>query len=252
MQEDVMTEREILQKKISSARVNLLLAILLTVVNVVLMYVGSGTMLLFSISFPYYMVIFAALGQSAVLLAVAAASLIVYFICWLLSKKRTGWLLAAAIFMVLDTLFLAGLYLLAEEVSGIMDVLFHIWIMYYLFSGYGAAKKLKKLPPEPEAEQTTEVLTNSAPIRRIDENEKCRVLLEAAHGSYRVCYRRVKKTNQLVINDYIYDEMELTIEPAHCLKAVLDGHQFEVGYDGHAQSYFKFDGNQVAKKTRWY
>lgn len=247
-----MTEREILQKKFSSGRVNLLIAIVLTVVNVVLLYMGSDSMMLFSISFPYYLVIFAAMLEIDILLLIAAVSLFVYFLCWLLGKKRPGWILAAAIFMVLDTLCLAGLYLLAEEISGIMDVLFHIWILYYLFSGYAAAKKLSKLPSKPEAEQAGEELTNSTPIRRIDENEKCRVLLEATHGSYRVCYRRVKKVNQLVINDYVYDEMELGIEPAHCLKAVMDGHVFEVGYDGHAQSYFKVNGTQVAKKIRWY
>ena len=93
-------------------------------------------------------------------------------------------------------------------------------------------------------------MPNSVPLRRIDEEEKCRILLEGNYGTYRVVYRRVKSTNQLVINNYIYDELTMVIEPAHTLSARIDGHDFVVGYDGRSCSYFLVDGNEIAKKIR--
>ena len=248
-------DRTALEKKYASARLDLLIAIILTVLNIVMAITGSESMMLFSISFPYMAVIFAAMWEADILLILAAVSLIVYFLCWLFSKKHSGWILAAAIFFVLDTLCLGGMYLLAEEISSVMDMLFHVLILYYLFSGYAADRKLKKLSPEPEVEVTEEgqPLENSVPLRRIGEDEKCRVLLEAQHGIYHVCYRRIKRTNQLVINNYIYDEVEMLMETDHTLKAVLDGHVFEVGFRSTgSSSYFWVDGKEIAKKIRWF
>jgi hypothetical protein len=44
--------------------------------------------------------------------------------------------------------------------------------------------------------------------------------------------------------------VQFVIEPAHTLTAILDGHKFEVGYDGRNYSYFLVDGNEVEKKIR--
>ena len=50
----VMTERQLLTQKEKMGRNNLLLAIILTIVNIALFLGGSEMMLLFSISVPYY------------------------------------------------------------------------------------------------------------------------------------------------------------------------------------------------------
>lgn len=252
-----MTERQMLAQKEKAGRNNLLLAIILTVVNIVLFLGGSEMMLLFSISVPYYAVIFGAIlgGEDMVVTGcvIAAVILVVYFVCWLLSKKRIGWMIAALVLMIVDTIALIAFYLLASEISGILDFVFHAMIIYYLVAGIVSAKKLKKLPPEePVATDPEAPLADTAPIRRVDEDEKCRVLLESTYGTYRVIYRRVKSVNQLVINNYIYDELKMTIEPAHALSARIDGHEFVVGFDGRSQSYFLVDGNEVAKKMRLY
>ena len=81
--------------------------------------------------------------------------------------------------------------------------------------------------------------------------QKVRVLLEETYGTYHICYRRVKRLNQLVINNYIYDEVEYLAEPPHSLSAVMNGTRIEVGYDG-VKSYISIDGKRIKEKIRWY
>lgn len=253
-----MTQRQIFEQQAKSGRSNLLLAIILTVVNIVMFIAGSDTMLLFSISVPYYAVIFGFLmgGQELLITGCVIAGIVLfaYLLCWLLSKKRAGWLVAALVLMILDSLALIGFYLLAQEISGVLDLVFHAMIIYYLAVGISGNKKLKALPPEePVIVDPEAPAVNSTPLRRIEEGEKARILLESTYGTYRVVYRRVKKTNQLVINDYIYDELTFGIEPDHSLSARLDGHEFTVGYRAAGScSYFLVDGKEIAKKIRLY
>ena len=89
-------------------------------------------------------------------------------------------------------------------------------------------------------------------LRRADMEAKARILLKAEFEGHLVLYRRVKKVNELVIDNYVYDEIELGIEPAHSLSARIDGKLYEVGYDGRTLSYFSVDGVRKAQKTRWY
>lgn len=88
-------------------------------------------------------------------------------------------------------------------------------------------------------------------LRYADTDVKSRTLLEADVQSYRICYRRVKKTNELVVNGRVYDEMTAVIEFAHKLCATVDGHKIEAGYDHESFSYIIFDGQTVARKRRW-
>lgn len=255
-----LTPRQAAERQFKMARSNLLLMVIFTVVNVVLLFLGSDSMLLFSASIPYLAVAISVAWGSFELfvagLVVALILVVVYFLCWLLSKKHPGWLIAALVLFVLDSLALIGFYILAEEAAGMVDVLFHAWVLYYLIIGISSAAKLKKMPAEEpaveEAATEAEPVADSVPLRRINEDEKCRILLEHTYGSYRVVYRRVKRVNQLVVNDYIYDEIELLAEPAHSLSARLGGHDIVVGFDGAGHSYLTVDGQQAAKKMRWF
>lgn len=87
-------------------------------------------------------------------------------------------------------------------------------------------------------------------LRRADESAKCRILLEAVRQEYRICYRRLKHTNELVVNGYVYDEKKGIIEFTHKLSAVVDGHIIEAGYDDRDFSYIRFDGKRIARKKR--
>ena len=79
---------------------------------------------------------------------------------------------------------------------------------------------------------------------------KSKTLLEADVLGHKVLYRRVKKTNELVIDGRVYDEYVATFEFQHELAAIIDGHEITAGFDGKISSFITLDGQTVAKKTR--
>lgn len=264
------TKREVAQTKFQTARSNLILMVAFTAINMLLLAFGSETMLLFSATIPYVAVVIGTVSEVPAILAsctiFAVAVLALYFVCWIFSKKQYGWMIAALVFFILDTLFMGGMYLLAQDISGILDVAIHIWVLYYLIIGVKYGAQLKSLPEEEPtafeaiptnadvpAEADTNTLPNgdSAPLRRADDDVKFRVLLQGEALGHDVCYRRVKRTNELVIDGYVYDEIEMLVEPAHLLGAVIDGHTITVGFDG-IRSFLDVDDNRIAKKMRWY
>ena len=54
------------------------------------------------------------------------------------------------------------------------------------------------------------------------------------------------------IDEYETHGEEALVEFAHSLKAQIDGHIIEVGFDGGIHSYLKLDGEIVSKKIRLY
>ena len=246
----ILEQRQMLQKKYDAARSNLLVAIVLTVVNIVLLFTESTSMLLFSVSVPYYVVIFGfIMGPVAASLVVAAVILGLYFICWLLSKKKSLWLVVAAVLFVVDTLVLVGLYLLAEEAYGILDAVIHVVVIFYLVSGAASAKKLKMLP-EVSYEEAQELPEHSTPMRWAQEDVKCRILLEEEYAGHRICYRRVKRVNEFIIDGKVYDEYEALMEQPHTLMARIDGHTYEVGCNQQSRVFFNVDGMEIKSKVR--
>lgn len=71
----------------------------------------------------------------------------------------------------------------------------------------------------------------TAPLKRINEKDNCHILLEANCAGHQVVDRRVKRTNQLVIDRYIYDEIQMRMETVHSLPAAVDGHRIKVAID---------------------
>jgi hypothetical protein len=223
-----------------------------------------------------------------VLLIIAVALSFVYLLAFLMSSKnRVGWLVFALVFFGIDTL--AMLFLGGISVETILDVIFHGWCIVSLILGIVSHYKLKELPESEESfnvdslsvsenigenvgenvEENIEANVesdvtdserksaaedgpkNSNIIRPADKNVKHRIFLQKHIFSYDICYRRVKHTNELVINGNVYDEIEGIMEYPHSLKAFIDGHYIVVGFDG-LRSYINVDGDNVAKKIRLY
>lgn len=173
----VLSPRQAAEAKYRSARSNLLLALCFTVVNMVLHVLGTNSYLLFSITAPFFATVFAIESYYAVVTAlfagVAVISLALYFLCWLFSKKHPAWMTVALVLFCLDTVILAGIFLLAEDISGILDALAHIWVLYYLIVGVKNAALLKKLPPEEENEAAAPaVKAAAAPAEHKDPWER--------------------------------------------------------------------------------
>ena len=166
-----LSQREQLSAKYHSARHNLLLVVVFTLINIVLLVTNSDTYFLFSASIPYLVADLAMAlcgkypaeyyegdmagmpvmsdGFFAVMLMIAGVILILYLLSWILSKKPSvGWMIFALVFFAIDT---AGmLILLGISADMIIDIVFHGWVLVSLTNGILSYYKLKKLPEEEE------------------------------------------------------------------------------------------------------
>lgn len=279
----IYSPRELLNQRYIASRNNLLLVIIFTVVNCIIALLGFDTYFLFSAFVPYYAALmgmtysgrmseefYQSIGESpesmalyndgflAIMLVIAAVGTALYFLAWLLSKNhKIGWLIFALVFFSLDTLML--FMIIGIDVTMIVDYIFHAWVIFELARGISVHYKWKNMDEEPiletvsssEADGEENLLADSTALRSMDRDAKSRVLAEAELGGHKICYRRVKKVNELVVDGMVYDEYVATMEMRHELYARVGGHDICVGYDG-ARSYIFVDGNQLVSKMRWY
>lgn len=155
--------RKFLERKISTGRSSLLLIIVLTVVNFGFLLADSGTYFLFSASVPYYLTLFMkgvennfVMGSwengpiTMICVAISVVVLVVYLLCWIFSKKGSGWMTAAMVLFIVDTvgLVVISFGLLEDPWSNIIDFVLHIWAVAELIMASNAARKLKTMPQE--------------------------------------------------------------------------------------------------------
>ena len=165
--------RDLLENKVRICRSNLLLAMVFTLINIILLVFQADSYFLFSLLVPYRFVLNGMLfggympaeyyvdengfsyyiekqpGLLAMPGVMAAIILGLYLLFFIMSKKSTAWLIPALVFVALDCLAYVGLILLyGFEVSDILDLAFHAWLLYYMITGVIASSKLQKLPPE--------------------------------------------------------------------------------------------------------
>lgn len=276
------TSRINYQRRYDAARHNLLLVIIFSVINCLL--VSTDTYFLFSGFIPLLLVNSAYMlladpytffgidptvneflpealesfnTAAIVLIAVTVVVILLYFLCWIFSKKRVGWLVAALVLFSIDCVAMVYFGL---DVTMVLDILFHALVMYYLISGIVAHNKLKNLPlDEPIAENAvaegeinpdTGAVQSSTPLYYADNSVKSKVLVSYDANGCHIEYRRVKKTNELVINGSVYDTYEALVELPHSLHAVYNGMNIEAGTDTSSRAYIAVDGEIAAKKIR--
>lgn len=150
-----MENRVELEKRYSAARGNLLLVAVLSLVNIVLSLMNAGITFLFSATFPIFMVelgllfrndpTLSALGGLCFALGFAAVGV------YGLSKKHKAFLLVVFIFFIVDTGFLFWMLSLTFDASVLIDIAFHVWVLWALGRGVWAWTRLMDLPEEPPA-----------------------------------------------------------------------------------------------------
>lgn len=259
---------EAYQKRYSAARADLLIMIALTILNIVLMFIGSDTMMLFSATIPYFAVGTGYWNNEPELtvfgIIVAVICVALYLLCWFMSKKKHQWLIVATVFFALDTIATVYLYASSGDIaSGIIDIIIHGVVLYYLVVGFNTGKKLKELEAKKGVlgegiaedgytsyENNVDQNGNSLYIRIADFDVKFRVLAEADYNGHRICYRRVKKVNELVIDGYVFDEIEMLAETPHELTAIINGETIHAGLRAPSSSYISVNGNDIIKKLR--
>ena len=154
--------REYLLRQVANGRYSLLLIVILTVVNLIMTILDTNTYFLFSASVPYYLV-FVGMGiengfvdgawnVKGTLTYTGLVIVAVYLLCWLLSKKRAGWLTAALVLFIVDTVALVVItFALYDSPMGkLVDFLLHIWAIVELIQAVRGSKKLRALPPTEE------------------------------------------------------------------------------------------------------
>lgn len=153
----VKASSEVLNKKYSSSVSNILLVFAFTLLNIILLFTNSYTYFLFSAYVPYAITYLAmslcgkypaeTYGDGVFIGAIIIVAIILtlYLLSWIFARKgKVGWLVFALVFFSLD--FLAYLSLNGFSVEGIVDIIFHAWVIVSLAKGIKAHADLKKLP----------------------------------------------------------------------------------------------------------
>ena len=154
---------EYLARQVATSRYNLLLIVIFTVVNLLFLIMEQNTYFLFSAAVPYYSTAFCmamdlyATGSlfgtfATISLVVSVVILGVYLLCWIMSKKKSGWFIVALILFAIDTVALVGFTLFMEMVGeNVLDFVFHAWVIYSLIQAVNCSRKLKALSDKQEA-----------------------------------------------------------------------------------------------------
>ena len=134
------------------ARADLLLMAVLTTINMVLLMVDAKYAFAFSATFPQLSVALGLelaeeFGSAALVIGAVMgfASIGLYYLCWALSKRHPGAIIAALVLFSLDTVLMFWFF----ELDGAwIDIVFHVAVLVYLIIGTVAVVKLRHLPPE--------------------------------------------------------------------------------------------------------
>ena len=156
------TPRQLTRMKYNRCRANLLAVILFSVIN---LFTTSLSVFYFPFSatipnLPMDIVLTespdAPFSSLVVPLIVGIILTVPYLLCWIFSKNRPGWMIAALVFFAFDCLAWVLAY---DLVSAIIDILFHAWVMFYLITGVKHGFALKKLPEDEPLPEFGEILT---------------------------------------------------------------------------------------------
>ena len=168
-QNPIHNSRFLYERNIRNGSANLIYFALFTVVNLVLLLVNANLSFLFSAYIPQLMIAIgqgfaSATGSIGPLIVFAVLSFLFVAGCILsavLSKKKTEWLILGAVLTTLDTVLMLVVVLPSIGdflVDGLLSILFHAWILYYVYNALISHRKLKALPPEPQTYEAEYVL----------------------------------------------------------------------------------------------
>ncbi|MBQ7172274.1 MAG: hypothetical protein IJR89_08380 [Clostridia bacterium] len=125
------------QRRYFTCRANLFVVTAFSLLHLVLLALGSDFSLSFAAILPLVVYTFgkgaaAQYGMPALFpVAVFLVGLLIlfYFLCWLFSKKRYGWLIPALVCYGIDTLVLLSTISPEYLVSMIIEIVFHAWVL---------------------------------------------------------------------------------------------------------------------------
>ena len=118
--------------------------------------------------------------------------------------------------------------------------------------GFDPAAQIQTMAPTLDPAVQAQPMADTPALRRADPDVKSRTLVSAEIPGYRIEFRRVKKTNELLVNGYVYAEHVAAVEFGHTLSATVGGHTVLAAFDGVVTCSIAVDGQVIAAKKRWY
>lgn len=150
--ENMNPELEMEMKRYQSSVANFGMAVLLSAVNVVLVVADADISFPFSAFFPTLIIIFGdQLAEESNLaifswigIVLAVFSILIYAVCWFLSKKYRPFILVGFVIFILDFLLIFP-FILGGSWEVLVEIVFHIWVLCTLYSGVKAWRNIHRL-----------------------------------------------------------------------------------------------------------
>lgn len=150
-----------LEQQYKVSRMNLLLVLAFTFINMVLALAKASFYMLFSASIPFEITVLGVLmaddfgiGFTVFMFGLSVVLLLPYLLSFIFSKKHFAWMIAALVWFSLDSILFLILVFMAGswDISILLDFFFHAWILFYLINGvrYGYKLRQRKKNAEPE------------------------------------------------------------------------------------------------------
>ena len=253
-------------RRYSRARSSLLLMMIMTVINTALAAAGSLTYFVFSDYLAYYCALFgrAFYEESGMTLyvvvgcAFAVLILLPYLLCWIFSKKRRGWLIAALVLFIIDTLLVIWDAIGFMEISYLLDIGFHIWLIVELILGVRAGKAALAEMNAPAApvedtefyDASVDKKPNTPCLGEPQSERKHRLIVQAQHGGRTIEVRRSYGLTELVVDGRLYGKREGVAEMPYRLTACVDGREIATVLQPNNVQTIEVDGQIIAKKFR--
>jgi hypothetical protein len=275
-----INEKTKLKITVNRGRYNLIFLVLTSVINIFTISSGSSLVLPYSSSISNYAVVFGCTGDKGlhiVGLMIACAVLMLFLICYLLSKTKPQYLIIAFTLVIADTLALLAISLYENSISNlftILDVFIHILITVYLLKAIKAYAALLKngadLSSDTEEDDKTEQDSNKSytdasndededdVYQEIDEEEFNKPIREytvsdtdpLVSGTYnglRIFATIENGIAQLVINGMVCDELDVTYTSEFQLRAIVNNidiiFDYRRSYDG--ETMFLYADNEL-------
>lgn len=133
-----------LEARNRSARMNVLLILAMTLVNIFLIFGDSQLYYLFSALLPYWLVGFGYYNHVMILMIAGGVILALYLVFFLLWNKHPAFSIASLVLFVIDCIFLVWFCLGEPLEDNLMDIVFHIAVLAYLAYGVYITVSLHK------------------------------------------------------------------------------------------------------------
>ena len=244
-------------RRYKRARSSLLLMMLFTVINTVQAAMGSLSYFVFSDYLAYYCALFgrAFYEESGLTLYIVVGCA---FAALILVPYLLGWLIAALVMFIIDTVLVIVDAIGFMEISYLLDIAFHIWLIVELILGIRVGKEaIAEMNAPAEAVEDTAFFDasidekpNTPCLGEPQSERKYRLIVQAQHGGRTIEVRRSYGLTELVIDGRLYGVWEGLSESAYEIVARVDGHEIATRFLPTGKQTIEVDGEMIAKKQR--